>query len=119
MRDYFETERAKQAALILKAWDEAVEQVRASLFQQASGVDLTYPRCYSEMHWALPSDNRYKRKLIEAFVRNTCASNTLSTYIARYNQDTGKSVDTTTVVRELVNLAGPIVKQEGAFDSRK
>lgn len=119
VRSNLDAERARQAALVLQAWNNAVEQVRASLFAEGSGVDLTYPRCYSEMHWALPTDDRFKRKMIEGYVRTTCASNLLSTYIARYNQANKKNLDTRTAIRELVNLAGPVVKQEGALESRK
>jgi hypothetical protein len=114
VRSSFESNRAGQELLILKAWTDAVEHVRATLFQGSADDDLTYSKCYTELHWQLPSDNKYKRKMIEAYVRNTCANSLLNVYILRYNQAMAKQVNMQTAIYELVDLAGTRVTQKGS-----
>ena len=99
------------------AWASAVEDLRASLFT-TPGVDLTYPRCYGTLEWDLPSSNRYKRKIIEAFVRNTCSSNVLKNYLDAFNRESGSSYTAETVVSVLTRMTGLVDQGTPLLDNR-
>lgn len=118
-REMVDGERARQVALMLQAWSMAIEEVRQIISGAISTEDLTYPKCYTELVWVLPSDSKFKRKMIEAYVRNTCADNVLSVYIQQYNRATGKNVDTQSALYELVNMAGQMVNQDGVLESNR
>lgn len=119
VKSVLEAERTRQASVFRSAWEFAVEEVRALLFQAGNSKDLTSPKCFTEMHWNIPNDDRFKRKMIEAYVRNTCASNLLSVYVQQYNQASGKAVDTQSAIDELVKLAGAEQDQRGVLTQNR
>lgn len=120
-RNNLETERLRQVEIMKSEWSLSIEDVRRTL--QLSG-DPTYPQCYPELQWDLPNSgttiaDRYKRKLIESFVRRTCKSSVQNTYVQLYKQVTGKSVDETNIINELVLLSGALVSQGTVTSQQK
>lgn len=108
----FEAERLRQVSVIKAAWQAAVEDVRSLLFGKTGSQDLTFARCYSELRWALPNSNQYRRKMIESFVTKVCANSLLRTYVDAYRTTTGRTnVTVENVINELVVLGGSLVNQ--------
>ena len=111
-------ERMRQKDIILRCWNLAVEEVRSELFK-ASGVDLTYPRCHTEILWDLPATSDVKRKLIESFVRSRCTSNLISKYVQIMNQRYNTQYTVRNVINALTKMGANVTQQNNHITSNK
>ena len=70
-------------------WNQCVNQ---SIRKFYGGVDRSQPICFSRKMWNLTTGSYTMQRLIETFVRPTCASNTRAKFLQIYNREQGTSV---------------------------
>jgi hypothetical protein len=100
-----------QLATAESQWQAAVEEVRRNLYGRTG--DRSYPSCYTQKRWALPSGNFYKLKLIETFERQSCSSNARSAFLERYKVAYSRpDLTLTNIIDELTVDAGPKLPQD-------
>jgi hypothetical protein len=71
-----------------RSWERCVNQSVRAFY---GGVDRSQPMCFSRRAWNLTTGSYVMQRLIETFVRPTCASNTRAKFLGLHNANLPRS----------------------------